>query len=741
MRQEAWRRPIDGYLLIDPDGVVSWADAAAAALLRRAPEELAGRPATVVLPGLDSDRAAGTELVATEPGGRELSLRVRVEPAAAGEAYRLAVLSPPHAPGMVSRETFERILTAVDVHPYSGEILEDGTYVEFYTGPNEDAVLGGPVPPGEDSRTAWIAAIHDDDRERYEWFLTLLRMSAPRAAEVEYRMVGRDGVTRWVRETARTQRGGDGRVLLDGIVVSLAESRRTAEALAEAEVRMSAAMRLLEDVLFEGRADQAGRWRLRRIGDGPMVAFGLPLAADADLGTLWRACVHPDDASTLDRLLERMSLGEPCQGEFCIVLPDGSQRCLWMRAVPYPGLRERLVAGIATDITERRRAAQELARARDRAERLARVDALTDVYNRRHFRDVLARELARATRERSTLGLLLIDADHFKRINDTFGHRAGDNVLIELARRIQGAVRPYDTVARWGGEEFACLLPGVRDRDELLEVAERVREAVASGRISAAGRRVSITISVGAAAAGAALDGEVPWSTDGVVDAADRALYAAKRAGRNRVRLYQDVQADELSDEGPDALRIAEALLVSASARQGTGEQHAALVSAVAAALAEQAQLPYETVLRSRVAGLLHDIGKSAIPDRVLFKRAPLEHDERSLLETHVAVGERMARRFPAVADASQGIRHHHEHWDGTGYPDQLGGEAIPIEARIVAVADAYAHAVGDELPSSPAQRLAAAERLADGAGTELDPTLVALLGGAIGTLRVRAVR
>ena len=116
---------------------------------------------------------------------------MRVEPAAAGEAYRLAVLSPPHAPGMVSRETFERILTAVDVHPYSGEILEDGTYVEFYTGPNEDAVLGGPVPPGEDSRTAWIAAIHDEDRERYEWFLTLLRMSAPRAAEVEYRMVGR----------------------------------------------------------------------------------------------------------------------------------------------------------------------------------------------------------------------------------------------------------------------------------------------------------------------------------------------------------------------------------------------------------------------------------------------------------------------------------------------------------------------------------------------------------------------
>ena len=150
VRQEAWRRPIDGYLLIDPDGVVSWADAAAAALLRRAPEELAGRPATVVLAGLDADRAAGTELVATEPGGRELSLRVRVEPAAAGEAYRLAVLSPPHAPGMVSRETFERILTAVDVHPYSGEILEDGTYVEFYTGPNEDAVLGGPVPPGEE---------------------------------------------------------------------------------------------------------------------------------------------------------------------------------------------------------------------------------------------------------------------------------------------------------------------------------------------------------------------------------------------------------------------------------------------------------------------------------------------------------------------------------------------------------------------------------------------------------------
>jgi two-component system, cell cycle response regulator len=252
---------------------------------------------------------------------------------------------------------------------------------------------------------------------------------------------------------------------------------------------------------------------------------------------------------------------------------------------------------------------------------------------------------------------------------------------------------------------------------------------------------VAITISVGAAAAGAAVDGEVPWSTDGVVDAADRALYAAKRAGRNRVRLYQDVQSDDLGDEGPDAMRIAEALLVSASAREGGGEQHAILVSAVAAALAEQAQLSYEVVLRTRVAGLLHDIGKSAIPDRVLFKRAPLEADERGLLETHVAVGERMARRFPAVADAAPGIRHHHEHWDGSGYPDQLGGETIPIEARIVAVADAYAHAVGDDLPSNPAQRLAAAERLAEGAGTELDPTLVALLGGALENLRLRTPR
>ena len=154
-----------------------------------------------------------------------------------------------------------------------------------------------------------------------------------------------------------------------------------------------------------------------------MVAFGLPLAADADLGTLWRACVHPDDASTLDRLLERMSLGEPCQGEFASCCPTAPSAACGCEPCPtrasgnvwWPGSRPTSPSAGGPPRSS--------PAARDRAERLARVDALTDVYNRRHFRDVLARELARATRERSTLGLLLIDADHFKRINDTFGHR------------------------------------------------------------------------------------------------------------------------------------------------------------------------------------------------------------------------------------------------------------------------------------------------------------------------------
>ena len=169
----------------------------------------------------------------------------------------------------------------------------------------------------------------------------------------------------------------------------------------------------------------------------------------------------------------------------------------------------------------------ELDIARDEIDRASRTDALTGAANRRHAAEALATELAAGR----PLGVLLLDVDHFKRVNDTYGHAAGDDVLVEVVRRASEAVRHSDLVGRWGGEEF-IVLTDAADADVLARLGERVRAAVAAGPVAAGDERIRVTVSIGAAIAG------VPApSADALVAAADAALYAAKDAGRDRVVL------------------------------------------------------------------------------------------------------------------------------------------------------------------------------------------------------------
>ena len=182
------------------------------------------------------------------------------------------------------------------------------------------------------------------------------------------------------------------------------------------------------------------------------------------------------------------------------------------------------------DITERRRVADELAAARDEADRRSRIDALTGVFNRGHFTETLAAELDRAARGSAAVGLLIADIDHFKRVNDTYGHLVGDRVLAEIADRLATAVRRYDTLARFGGEEFVVLVPDVSDLEALVATGEQLRHAVRDRPFTAGATELAITVSLGVALAYA---GD---SADALIGAADRALYAAKDAGRDCVR-------------------------------------------------------------------------------------------------------------------------------------------------------------------------------------------------------------
>jgi diguanylate cyclase (GGDEF)-like protein len=239
----------------------------------------------------------------------------------------------------------------------------------------------------------------------------------------------------------------------------------------------------------------------------------------------WEAAVHPDDRAVYDAWDEIRRL-EPADFEYRMVGLDGVTRWVLDRCHPRRTPDGRLlIDGMISDITERKRIELELQAAREEAERLARTDVLTGLANRRQLGEELERELDRARREGTSLGLLLVDVDHFKLLNDDAGHAAGDDVLVAVARGLAGGVRAYDLVARVGGDEFAVLAPGVPDIDALHELAAH---AVRHGAIGSAASGHGVTVSVGASLGDAGSDAAA------LLAAADRALYAAKGAGRNR---------------------------------------------------------------------------------------------------------------------------------------------------------------------------------------------------------------
>ncbi len=455
--------------------------------------------------------------------------------------------------------------------------------------------------------------------------------------------------------------------------------------------------------------------------------LGGPLPEGVDDDTAWVAAVHPDDRALYDRLDEPIRRGEPVDAQYRLIGIDGRTRWVEVHERARTGGDGRIVVdGIVSDITARKETELALKTALRKADRIARVDGLTGAYNRRHVTEVLEAELARANRGGESVGLLLLDLDHFKRVNDHHGHGGGDEVLRETVRRIGAVVRGYDTVGRWGGEEFIVIVPGLSDEEALRAAAEGVRRAIRQGPFALGDELVVVTVSVGAAHAA---DGEGP---DDLVSAADRALYAAKRRGRDRVELASEVDDTDAGGDDVEALRVAQALASASSVREGISPIHDEQVARLAALVAEELALPRELVRRVRLGGWLHDVGKVAVPDRILTKTSGLDPHEWAIIRTHPEVGEELIRRIPVLAGAGRAVRHHHERFDGTGYPDALAGEAIPIEARIVAAVDTYCAITDDRLFRPSRSHTDAIVELERAAGTQLDPWVVTALVRAL---------
>ena len=364
------------------------------------------------------------------------------------------------------------------------------------------------------------------------------------------------------------------------------------------------------------------------------------------------------------------------------------------------------------------------ARGRARLLEQASTDALTGLVNHRAFQEALAEEVARARRRGGTASLALIDLDHFKRVNDEHGHQAGDDVLREVAARLRAQAREGDTLARVGGEEFAWLMPDTTGADACL-AAERARSSVAAEPLPVVGR---VTISAGVCDLEQAADaGELYRLADG-------ALYWSKHHGRDVVFRYSPDVVEVLSDAEQaarlvrhQALQSVRVLARAVDAKDPSTREHSERVADLAVAIATAAGWPVERAALLRDAGLVHDVGKIAVPESILLKPGPLDPVELDVVRSHAAIGAEIVRDVLGPEQV-RWVRGHHERWDGRGYPDGLAGLRIPEGARILAVADAWDVMTSDR-PYAPALSHADALReLRRNRGGQFWPPAVAAL-------------
>jgi two-component system cell cycle response regulator len=349
----------------------------------------------------------------------------------------------------------------------------------------------------------------------------------------------------------------------------------------------------------------------------------------------------------------------------------------------------------------------------------ARTDSLTKLGNRRAFQDDLAAEIERRNRSGSVFSLMAIDLDGLKRINDTHGHQAGDAHLRSAAARLDATVGTLGTVYRTGGDEFMVLLPGSRNW-HAIELAHRIQSATTSP----AGVRA---LSIGVTETGGTEHRQE------LVRRADLALYEAKRERLPVVPYQPELEA---ADQAPDAIApqqkaLAAALARAVDSRDSGTAGHSGVVAELAAAAGARLGLGRERLERLRVTALLHDVGKIAIPDSILHKDGRLAPREREQMRQHVAVG-RDILAAAGFTDEASWLLHHHERWDGRGYPDGLRAESIPLESRIVAVADAFEAMTGGRPYRAQITDEQALAELSERSGTQFDPACVEALAAVV---------
>lgn len=359
----------------------------------------------------------------------------------------------------------------------------------------------------------------------------------------------------------------------------------------------------------------------------------------------------------------------------------------------------------------------------DELQRLVNEDGLTGVNNHRFFHDALRKEILSCEKDQRPISMIFMDIDYFKHYNDLYGHQKGDEVLREIGFILKSSVRKDDIVARYGGEEFAIILPNTNEKDAI-NIAEAIRikieEAYFEGEENQPNGKITVSIGVSVYPDKAKNDVDL-------IKSADDALYRAKFFNKNRVEPYSSILDElkkDIEERHIDLVTSIKTLISVINAKDKYTYGHIERVVIYSRLLADKLGLVEEDKKKLIYGAYMHDIGKINIPKEVLNKRMPLTNEEWEQLKQHPLNGIEIINPVKSLRDISPLILHHHERYDGKGYPGNLKGEDIPFLARVLAVADSFDAMTSNRPYNKRKTHSEAIDELRKCSGTQFDPAI-----------------